>query len=474
MTDKVDLTEKQSLVFQTTVNELFYGGSASGGKTFVNKVLAYAIAEQVPGAQIAIMRNTSKNLKKNYFMGSMSFPELLAPKIKSGEVKINYSDMVINWVETGSAIHFMHAEHVETAIENLQGLEFVLIIFDEAALIAQEIISHAKSRLRLGSLKIKDPFWAARLPRLQLTSNPGGISHQYLKENYINPAPPMQEFTDEYGKRKLFIPATARDNPHIDHEAYDRELRSMGDPLKYKQLALGDWDAGGATFFGDAFKRAKNVIPDFDVPKEWTVIRRSYDPGFSSPFGYVITLRVKGSNHVKFKDGSTRYIPNDSIIVYREWYGYDGKDMNVGLRWNHDEIAQTMKAKEEDWGLKGRVRPGRADWKIWDGELNVYKEYEKAGVRFIKADKHKGSRVSGALKMRQMMFAAHEEPFEKPGLLFVDKCVHCIATIPSLPTDPSNPDDVVTENVPDHLYDALRYEVASNTGKVGYGKVEGL
>ena len=424
-------------------------------------------------AQVAILRNTSKNLKKNYMMGSYSLPQILAENIKDKTANINYSDMVVNF-DNGSAIHMMHAEHVQTTIENLHGLEFVFIIVDEAALIDSAIMSICPSRLRLGSLKIEDPFWAERLPRLQLTSNPGGISHGYLKSHYIDPAPEMTEFFDEAGTRCMFIPAFAKDNPHIDHEAYDKQLRSMGDDTKYAQLGEGDWNAGGAAFFSDAFKKEKNVIPDFDIPKDWR-ITRAYDPGFSSPFGFVIAVRVKGQNHVTFKNGTKMYIPNDSIIVYREWYGYaGGKKMNEGLRWQHDEIAASMKIKEEEaWGLKGRVRPGRADWKIWDGELRVIDEYESRGINFIKADKAKGTRMAGALKMRSLMFAAHEETLEKPALFFVDLCVHCISTIPDLPTDPKNPDDVVTEGVPDHLYDAVRYEVMSEIYKVGTMKVVG-
>ncbi len=467
----ITLTEKQSLVFQTTVDKLFWGGAASGGKTFVNKVLAVSVCMAVPHAQVAILRNTSKNLKKNYMMGSYSLPQILADNIKEKSVNINYSDMVVNF-SNGSAIHLMHAEHIPSTIENLQGLEFVLIIVDEAALIAAAIMNHCPSRLRLGSLKIEDPFWAERLPRLQLTSNPGGISHGYLKARYIDPAPEMTEFLDDAGTRCMFIPAFAKDNPHIDHEGYEKQLKSMGDDVKYAQLGEGDWNAGGAAFFSDAFKRDKNIIPDFDVPKSWR-ITRCYDPGFSSPFGYIIVVRVKGENHVEFKDGTKRYLPNDTIIVYREWYGYaGGKDMNKGARMLHDEIAPTMKAKEEDWGLAGRVKPGRADWKIWEGELNVYKEYEKANVTFVKAEK-KNMRVPGALKMRSLMFAAHDELLEKSCLLFVDKCVHCISTIPDLPADPKNPDDVVTDGVPDHLYDALRYEVMSEVYKVGFMKVVG-
>jgi len=468
----ITLTEKQSLVFQTTVNELFWGGAASGGKTFVNKVLATAVCMAIPNAQVAILRNTSKNLKKNYMMGNASLPQILADNIKEKSVSINYSDMVINF-DNGAAIHMMHAEHIPTTIENLQGLEFVLIIVDEAALISSEIIGHCPSRLRLGSLKIEDPFWAARLPRLQLTSNPGGISHGFLKGEYIDPAPAMTEFVNEAGHRCMFIPAFAKDNPHVDHVAYDKQLKSMGDDVKYAQLGEGDWNAGGAAFFADAFKKEKNVIPDFDVPKEWR-ITRAYDPGYSSPFGYVIVARVKGSNHVIFKDGTTRYFPNDTIIVYREWYGYaGGKKMNEGLRWQHDEIAGTMREKEEGWGLRGRVRAGRADWKIWDGELSVIDEYTSRGINFVKADKAKGTRTAGALKMRSLMFAAHEETLERPALFFVDRCIHCISTIPDLPADPKNPDDVVTDGVPDHLYDALRYEVMSELYSVGTMKVVG-
>lgn len=473
---EINLTEKQSLVFQTTVDELFFGGAAGPGKTFVNKVLAVTVCLQVPGAQVAILRNTSKNLKKNYLSGAYSLPKILYDHIQSKMVSINNQDMVITFKHPKgdhSAIHLMHCEQVQTACDNLQGNEFVLIIADEAALIDSEILDYCKSRLRLGSLKITDPFWKERLPRFQLTSNPGGISHSYLKQEYIDPAPAMTEFVDEEsGLTRMFIPAFASDNEHVD-ESYVKQLKALKDPLKFKQLSEGDWDAGGAAFFADAFKRTKNVIPDFKIPEGWW-ISRCYDPGYSSPFGYVIIAKVKGNNHVKMSDGTTRYFPNDSRIVYREWYGFKGgKNLNEGLQWQHNEIAATMKAKEEGWGLKGRVKPGRADWKIWDGELNVYQDYQKEGIIFSKADKAKGSRTTGALKMRELMLAAHEEPLESPALFFVESCIYSIKTIPELPTDPKNPDDVVTEGVCDHLYDCIRYEVCSPEYKLGTMKVMG-
>jgi hypothetical protein len=472
----IELTPKQTEMLVTTANEVFGGGSASGGKTFLNKVLAIAVAGQVAGAQIAILRNTSKNLKKNYLMGSMSLPSMLTEDIKRKQVKINYSDGVIEW-ESGSAIHLMHSEHVETTIENLQGLEFALIIVDEASLIDERIINHAKSRLRLGSLRIDNEFWRARLPLLQLTSNPSGISHTYLKQTYIDPAVPQTMFTDANGTTKLFIPFGAAENPHVDYEAYDRQLRAMGDPVKYKQLALGDWDAGGDTYFGDAFKRDKNVVADFPPPKDWAYFR-GYDAGYASPFGYIIMARVRGQNTAECYNGTKMTFANDSLIVFREWYGYDGKDLNCGIMkpqmLTHADVATMMKAKEEAWGLAGMVRAGKADWKIWESELNIYKDYEAAGITFIKADKSKGSRVAGALKMRQLMFAAHTDMPEKPALYFNEKCVHSIATITTLPSHPDNPDDVATDNVPDHIYDAVRYNLEVRVQSIGMLKVTGL
>lgn len=86
-------------MFMSTANEIFAGGSASGGKTFANKIIAIAVAEQVPGAQIAIFRNTSKNLQKNYYMGLESMPSLLSDHIKAKKVAINYTEMVIKWLD---------------------------------------------------------------------------------------------------------------------------------------------------------------------------------------------------------------------------------------------------------------------------------------------------------------------------------------------------------------------------------------
>ena len=258
MTKTITLTEKQSWMITNTANEVLAGGSSGGGKSYANKILAIMVAEQVPGAQIAILRNTYKNLMKNYFMGSESLPSLLKEHIKSKQVKINYSDMVVSW-ESGSAIHCISCENANAAMDNLTGLEFSLCIFDEGSLIESSVILHSLSRLRLGSLQIENEFWRERLPKLVITTNPGGISHNFLKERYISPAPPNTIFETEHGKKLLFIPFGAKENPHVDFEQYTKELASMGDPIKYRRLALGDWDCGVGAFFESSFNSRYNA-----------------------------------------------------------------------------------------------------------------------------------------------------------------------------------------------------------------------
>ena len=467
------LEPKQSLVFTTKAKFIGFGGQAGGGKSLTIRALTIAMAMEVPEMQIYVIRKSLVQLRQGFMQGPTGYPALLHDLIESGHVRINYTELKITfWNKAVIILKQLADEH---DLDSFLGLEVNFACFDEATTLKPEHIRAVLGRLRTGSLKVPDK-WKHKGAGALLCTNPGGPSHDLFKKWFINKAPPMTEFVadEEFGGGlSMFIPCSLWENPHLDQEDYAAKLKAAGDPTRVRQLLYGDFDAGISGFFSDAFKREKNVIPDFKLPEDW-VIERSYDPGYSSPFGYVLIARVKGQNEVTFADGTTRHFPNGSRIVYREWYGYNGKDENVGLKWTHEEIAQTMRDKEEGWGLKGRIRPGRADWKIWDGELNVYSVYEKHGVTFIKADKAKGSRTAGALKMRRMMFAAHTEPAEEPGLYFVASCIHCISTIPSLPADPSNPDDVVTEGVPDHLYDAVRYSIMGEAKQMVVVKTVGL
>jgi predicted phage terminase large subunit-like protein len=66
-------------------------------------------------------------------------------------------------------------------------------------------------------------------------SNPGGIGHDWVKSRFIDALPPEKEAA------RLFIPATLRDNPYLDVNAYQEMLNEL-DPVTRAQLENGNWD----------------------------------------------------------------------------------------------------------------------------------------------------------------------------------------------------------------------------------------
>lgn len=469
----LQLTEKQSLVITSDARYCGFGGQAGGGKSLTIRAFSIMLAMEIPNIQIYVIRKSLVQLRQGFMLGPTSYPILLQEFIKSGHVRINHSELKVTFWNGATIILKQLADAHDEA--SFLGLEVNYCFADEFTTMEERYLRAVVGRLRTGSLKVPDK-WKNKVPGATFCTNPGGPSHEFFKKWFLSKAPPMEIFEadEEFGGGKsIFIPCSLWENPHLDQEEYAKTLKAVGDPVRIRQLLYGDFDAGATSFFAGAFSREKNVIPDFPIPKSWEVYQ-SFDPGFSSPFGYVITAYVKGENTVQMSNGTERYFPNDSIIVYREWYGWNGKDNNVGLRLHPSEIAQEIKARIDAWGLSGRVRPGRADINLWNAETNAAQEFEKHGIRFIKADKRPGSRIFGAQRMRKLMASASDEPLEKPALFFVEKCVKCIETIPTLEADESNPDDVVTDNVPDHLYDALRYQITTDKMKAGFVKTSGL
>jgi hypothetical protein len=80
--------------------------------------------------------------------------------------------------------------------------------------------------------------------RYRLASNPGDISHEYLKEPVHREGadPEDPEDTAERSRARVFIKARLQDNPSLDYDEYVASLANL-DPETRKQLLDGDWDA---------------------------------------------------------------------------------------------------------------------------------------------------------------------------------------------------------------------------------------
>jgi len=101
--------------------------------------------------------------------------------------------------------------------------------------------------------------------RMLLTGNPGSRGHEWCKERYIDPAPPLTIFTNRFGLTQCYIPSTIRDNPALleNDPLYINRLRSSGPAWLVRAWLEGDWNV---VMEGKVFKR--DMLYQGPLPKE--------------------------------------------------------------------------------------------------------------------------------------------------------------------------------------------------------------
>jgi len=229
-----------------------YGGARGGGKTEASLIGALQYVE-FPQWKVGIFRLTYPDLSvpgaimdraKDWLNDNPLLEKAgLSPHWNSSEKIFTFP--------SGSKIMFGHVQHDKDA-EKYQGSEFHLLILDEAVQFTEKKITKLKGSNRK---QFNDP-----LPlKKWYTGNPGGISHDYFKERFIDGI-------------ANFIDSKYTDNPYLDHEAYEEVFAEIkdSDPILYRQWKLGDWNAIPE---GKIFKRKWFTNKTFSVItekiKEW-------------------------------------------------------------------------------------------------------------------------------------------------------------------------------------------------------------
>lgn len=321
----------------------------------------------------------------------------------------------------------------------------------------------------------KQPHFLPELPLIQFyTANPYGPGHAWVKQRYVDPAPPgviqrasVSVFNPRTQKREKVLRTRAhlfgsyKENRYLTPE-YIATLESIIDPNKRKAWLWGDWDiiAGGA--LSDIWDARIHVKPRFKVPYSWK-LDRSFDWGSSHPFSVGWWAEASGEE-ARLPDGTTFCPRKGSLIRLGEWYGTEAITTNRGLMLPCEEIADKIKVKEakflEDKWIASQVKPGPADNQIGEQrEVNVKSiktKMAQRGCQWTDSDKRPGSRKQGLELMRAMMIASKKG--EGPGLYWMDNCRASIALLPNLPRDEDDLDDVNT-TAEDHIYDETRYRV---------------
>ncbi|BDQ36312.1 phage terminase large subunit [Pseudodesulfovibrio nedwellii] len=478
MTNEVELDfplhPKQLEAFFSQATEILYGGAAGGGKSHFLRVAAIAFAYLIPGLQVYLFRRLSPDLLKNHMEGPTSFPVLLAEWVDMGFAKINYTENSIafrngknNGFAGGSKIFLCHCQY-EKNMYSYQGAEIHLLLFDELTHFTDKIYRYLRGRLRLGGLKVPEEYQGI-FPRVISGANPGGVGHNWVKASFVDGCDPMEHRRmekEEGGMLRQYIPAKLTDNPTLmenDPDYADR-LSALGSPELVKAMLEGDWDIISGGMFDDVFSRDVHVIKPFRPPKTWK-INRSFDWGSSKPFAVGWWAESDGTE-ATMTDGTKRIFPPGTLFRIFEWYGWDGKTPDKGIKMSAKEIAKGIKEREAKFSFK--VMPGPADSSIWTEENKncINDDFESEDVYWQKANKKPGSRINGWEKMRGMFKACFEFPMEEPGLFVFSNCFQFIRTIPTLPRDETKHDDVNT-HAEDHIGDETRYRVLETSVTTG-------
>lgn len=323
------------------------------------------------------------------------------------------------YVRTSGVINFPNGSRIiiggfknESDIGKYVGVEYDLVVIEEATQ-----LSKAKMDLIGGSLRSTMPGYQERM---YLCTNPGGIGHQWFKEEFVIP------FREKRATDTRYVHSTYHDNAFISPR-YKKYLESLSGSLKL-MWADGDWDtfAGMAlpSFNYDIHTVVDHVLPDYFY--RW----RGVDYGLHSPSGCLWAARDPDMQR---------------IFIYRELYEREKTDRQVARMVKERSIADP------------RIELSYADPSMWsrkpykDMVFSSADEWAAEGVPLIRADNDRDDGLTRVARVLGLL------PDGKPQLIIFRSCENLIRELSNLPIDPDRPTRAETKNVDDHLYDCLRY-----------------
>ena len=207
-------------------NEICFGGSAGGGKSFIGTLWITTLCLKYSGIRCLIGRTVLQQLKMTTL--NTLFETLQKMSLKAGEhYNYNGQSNVITF-QNGSEIILKDLAYnpSDQNYDSLGGIEVSAVYIDEATQVPQLAYNILKSRIRF---KLNE---YNLIPKILLTSNPG---QTWLKKLFYIPY--VQETLDE---NKAFIPALPYDNHYLP-DTYIQMLKELP-PQQRKRLLEGDWN----------------------------------------------------------------------------------------------------------------------------------------------------------------------------------------------------------------------------------------
>lgn len=254
------------------VDELLFGGSAGGGKSYALLQVAIIIAETYPGVRILVLRRVFPSLERTVLATLRS--------LLSGTSRAEWNANKHTWnFPNGSVIECSSLQY-NHSVYDFSGAEYGLIIFEEVSEFLQEQYEFMLSRLRSTVPGV--------VPRVLCSANPIGPGARWVRGRWVMPSPgdvpdnvlcriaksekefePFGEWKSKLGPTdkievmpdQMWRPKASKDNLHPTMRAfvpaqvtdnvallradpgYLSRLEGIRDPRARRALRAGDWTA---------------------------------------------------------------------------------------------------------------------------------------------------------------------------------------------------------------------------------------
>jgi predicted phage terminase large subunit-like protein len=209
---------------------------------------------EVPGYNAILFRRTYQDL---------SLPEALMDRAASwlGNTDAKWNGIDHQWVfPSGAKLTFGYLQNANDRYR-YQSAAFTFCGFDELTQFEESSYTYLFSRLR--------KLVGSHIPlRMRSATNPGGVGHAWVRARFV-----------DTGK---LIPASLRDNPYIDQEAYSASL-DMLDSVTRAQLKDGNWTVeNGILFKREWFPIVEDYPHDASLVRYWDLAATA-DTGKNDP-----------------------------------------------------------------------------------------------------------------------------------------------------------------------------------------------
>jgi hypothetical protein len=293
---KPSLKQERFLALPWEIKEGFYAGAMGAGKSDV--LLMYAIVNgwiNEPDFKCLYLRRTMPELRTEIIPRSEEYFEPLGAK---------YNKTDACWKFPSGALYFFgHCEN-EQDVHKYDSAQWNLVIFDELTSFTEwQYLYITFERVRRSIEQV------GRLPAVvRSASNPGNIGHAWVKKRFVDPCPDGGKIiVGRGGNKRIFIPATMADNPHIDPE-YAKTVDALPEAERQAKK-FGSWTAYEGQVFTEFRaerllsepENALHVIKPFDIPEWWPKV-------VAIDWGYAAMTWV----------GYGAISPSQKVFIYRE------------------------------------------------------------------------------------------------------------------------------------------------------------